>query len=218
MVTALRAHYPKCEKKNHKRGPGPNSKRNWKRNWTCKYCGEIFSSRRLMFDHFKNCQEKLKLPLDSLGRVVNLESKKRSGKTQHELYLKGELTRNPHRWTPEERLKMSESWVKRVGINRVSFNKKACIYIDFLNAKNNWHLQHALNGGEKQVGPYFLDGYDAELNIAFEYDEKYHHKQMQLEHDKVKADYVINKLNCKLYRYDEDKDLLYEYKSNSDTC
>jgi hypothetical protein len=46
----------------------------------------------------------------------------------------------------------------RVGYS-ANFNPKACEYIDRLNEKMGWHLQHALNGGKVTVGPYFLDGY-----------------------------------------------------------
>lgn len=177
--------------------------------WTCKFCSNTFVGRKNFYDHLKVCPERLKLPLDSLGRIINAEAHKKQGEVLHQKYQSGEIQVNKHKWTPEERVKMSEAWVKRVGINRVSFNKKACIYIDFLNEKNGWHLQHALNGGEKNVGPYFLDGYDAELNIAFEYDEKYHNTRK--EKDKIKADFIISKLGCKFYRYDEEKDLFYEY-------
>ena len=59
------------------------------------------------------------------------------------------------------------------------YSIKGCRYIDTLNEKYNWHLQHAENGGEKQIGCYFLDGYDSSLNIAFEYDERYHYKDIK---------------------------------------
>ena len=39
------------------------------RDWTCPYCKNIFPSRKKMFSHKKSCEERLKLPLDSLGRV-----------------------------------------------------------------------------------------------------------------------------------------------------
>jgi hypothetical protein len=36
-----------------------------------------------------------------------------------------------------------------------------------------------LNGGEKFVAGYFLDGYDENLNIAFEYDEPKHYQDIE---------------------------------------
>ena len=34
-------------------------------------------------------------------------------------------------------------------------------------------MQHALNGGEVRIGNYWVDGYDKENKIIFEYDEDY---------------------------------------------
>ncbi len=56
-------------------------------------------------------------------------------------------------------------------------SETACAYIDQLNESKGWHLQHGLNGGEVRVDNYFLDGYDKELNIAFEYDEPAHYTE-----------------------------------------
>ena len=38
--------------------------------WICKYCNNEFKTRKLMFEHYKECDEKAKLPKDSLGRVI----------------------------------------------------------------------------------------------------------------------------------------------------
>jgi hypothetical protein len=88
------------------------------------------------------------------------------------------------------------------------------VYIDELNKQNNWHLQHALNGGEITCGPYYLDGYDKELNIAFEYDEATHYanvKENKLkDRDEMRMKYIKEKLKCRFFRYNERLDLLYE--------
>ena len=62
-----------------------------------------------------------------------------------------------------------------LGSIQARYNVNACRYIDFLNGRFNWHLQHAENGGEVRICGYFLDGYDKELNIVFEYDEPTHY-------------------------------------------
>jgi hypothetical protein len=93
------------------------------------------------------------------------------------------------------------------------FSRRGCEFIDELNRKKGWHLQHALNGGEKQVCGYFLDGYDEELNIAFEYDEPHHYKDVfnciLTERDVTRQETIKNELNCTFYRYNVAVDKLY---------
>lgn len=96
--------------------------------------------------------------------------------------------------------------------NKANFSIKGCAYIDQLNESKGWHLQHALNGGEVCVSGYFLDGYDKELNIAFEYDEPAHYtEQGELrERDVFRMNYIHQKLGCRFFRYNEARKLLYE--------
>ena len=97
------------------------------------------------------------------------------------------------------------------------YNKQACRYIDELNNKMGWNLQHAENGGEIQCAGYYLDGYDEYLNIVFEYDEPYHYINVEQnilsESDIIRQTNIINKLHCKFYRYNEKLDLFYEIRS-----
>lgn len=120
--------------------------------------------------------------------------------------------------TPEEIEKIRISTVKyfeeikKTGGAKVS--KTACAFIDKLNESKGWHLQHGMNGGEVIVGGYYLDGYDKELNIAFEYDEPAHYIDIQnnilRERDIRRMNYIHEQLNCRFFRYNESIDKLYE--------
>ena len=58
-----------------------------------------------------------------------------------------------------------------------SYNTKGCQYFDKIMTETKTFIQHAENGGEyyiKDIG-YWVDGYDKENNIVYEYDEKHHY-------------------------------------------
>ena len=94
---------------------------------------------------------------------------------------------------------------------RYSFT--ACEFINKLNEEKGWNLQHAENGGEIRVGNYYLDGYDSNLNIAFEYDEKRHYNSNgELnEKDIKKMTYIKENLHCRFFRYNEKTNELKEW-------
>lgn len=97
------------------------------------------------------------------------------------------------------------------GINFPNFNKTACIYFDTLNKEKGWQLQHALNGGEIEIGGYFLDAYDKSRNIIVEYDELKHKiDKKRYNKDREREKYLIKRLNCKFYRYLEYENKLIE--------
>ena len=97
---------------------------------------------------------------------------------------------------------------------RCMYSKRGCEYINKLNEEKHWNLQHAENGGEFEIDGYYLDGYDKKLNIAFEYDEKGHYADVNnnilKERDIERQNYIIKKLNCEFWRYNEKLKLLYK--------
>lgn len=109
---------------------------------------------------------------------------------------------------------MQEGLVNFPYNGKPNYSIKACRYIDSINKKYGWNLQHAENGGEIRVVRYFPDGYDAKLNIVFEYDEPHHYLNVQenilCERDIERQQYIIEKLNCRFFRYNEKLDLFYE--------
>lgn len=104
---------------------------------------------------------------------------------------------------------------ERLGVKRQSFSRKACDFIDMLNQKFNWGLQHALNGGEVRILNYCLDGYDKELNIAFEYDDSKCHYKNKYENilsdkDIERQSKIIENSGCRFIRYNPYLNFLYE--------
>lgn len=72
-----------------------------------------------------------------------------------------------------------------------------------------------MNGGEiylSDVGV-FLDGYDSEKNVVFEYDEPHHYDYagMLRKKDTRRMYDIIHKLHCKVVRYNERLGQITEY-------
>jgi len=109
--------------------------------------------------------------------------------------------------TKNRRLKL----ITRIQTNKLNgyqlipfFNQNACKFFDDISIKENIHIQHAMNGGEfyiKELG-YWLDGYDKENNIAYEFDEEQHFIDGDLiEKDKIRQQEIEHFLKCKFIRF-----------------
>lgn len=87
-----------------------------------------------------------------------------------------------------------------------SFNLKACECFDKIMKEKNIIIQHALNGGEyhiKELG-YWVDGYDKENNVVYEYDEKHHYSLNKLKNKDVQRQKEIEQfLGCTFIRIKE---------------
>jgi hypothetical protein len=161
----------------------------------------------------------LKLDIDSLGRIKNPNAYENARKTRAELFKKGELNTNKGKHLSEEHKKhISEGTCKylknTVKCGGARYSIEACKFMNELNAKMNWNLQHAENGGEYRIGHYYLDGYYKELNIAFEYDENKHHygyNDELSEKDLKKMKIIKEKLHCRFFRYNVRKKELKEF-------
>jgi hypothetical protein len=87
--------------------------------------------------------------------------------------------------TPETRHKIRMAKIKQLefthGQISPAYNPTACRYFDWLAEHTGTHIQHAENGGEfyiKELG-YWVDDYDAENNVVYEFDERYHQSERQ---------------------------------------
>ena len=200
----------------------------------CKYCGKEIANNGCLVLHERHCKEnpnrieckgnygKTKghpCPFKGETKLTN-ESLKRKGETYHDNYKAGKFKASfdGKKHTPESKEKMRLQAIQYIeqlkGPFRTRYSIKGCRYIDKLNENNNWHLQHAENGGEIEVGGYFLDGYDKELNIVFEYDEPKHYKDVinnvLTERDIERQNFIIEMLDCQFYRYNEYLDYFYK--------
>lgn len=83
-----------------------------------------------------------------------------------------------------------------------NYNKKACEYFDKLMIETKTNIQHAENGGEFHIESlgYWVDGYDKENNIVYEYDEKKHSYKNKKQKDIERQNEIINLLNCQFIR------------------
>ena len=203
----------------------------------CEFCGKLCKNRNSLAQHELRCKENPERKnFDSLvafnlsekgltketseRRAKMAETLKqgyKSGKIVHAMKGKpGTFTGRKH--SEESKAKTRASTLAYIetmyGAVVTRYNVNACRYIEFLNSRFSWHLQHAENGGEVRVCNYFLDGYDSNLNIVFEYDEPRHYKDVNSnilsDKDIERQNYIIEKLGCEFYRYNEALDLLYK--------
>ena len=211
--------------------------------WKCE-CGREFTNYQSMNAHFSHCKfhheclgTEMKLRPSEINKSMNWENK--SDEEIRQIYIKCGLTKKANykhdengkainNWygkhhSEESKQKTRETTIKYIenlhGKCKPRYNINACKYIDKLNKENHWNLQHAENGGEKKIGGYYLDGYDEILNIVFEYDEPKHYKDVEnnilTDKDIERQKFIISKLNCSFWRYNEKLNLLYEIKYNS---
>lgn len=213
----------------------------------CIFCGKLCKNKNSLTQHELRCKENpTRKNFDSLNLFnkkeaelkatigLNKETSIRIAKaaqTLHKKYESGEIvsaakgrpgtfTGRKHKEESKAKIRASTLAYIEDTYGQVStrYNINACRYIDFLNSRFNWHLQHAENGGEVRVCNYFLDGYDSDLNIAFEYDEPRHYIDAQAnslcERDISRMLTIIAELDCKFIRYNEKLNLLYEIDQN----
>lgn len=122
----------------------------------------------------------------------------------------------PHTKETKHKLRLATILdLKKKGVNpsNSNFNPAACKFIDMLNEEHGWNLQHARNGGEIELYGYFVDGYDKDRNIIFEYDELSHERRDRKRKDLIRQNNLLEKINpTKFIRYNEKNNRLYEIK------
>jgi hypothetical protein len=183
----------------------------------CKECeneSSFYNLRRGYRDHCSKSCSKRRQP-NSKGWVISKMSGYvpwNKGKKMTEEYkknwLKGvkdtewvngisEKTKNKIRSIFTEKLKkMNKSF-------HPPYNRKACEYFNLMMEESDFFIQHAENFGEfyiKELG-YWVDGYDRENNIVYEWDEKSHFINKEIiEKDRKRQEKIEKLLKCKFVR------------------
>ncbi len=163
-------------------------------------------------------ETKFKMSKSQTGRKVSEDtkikiSKGNKGKIRTDEYKKKmSLIKTGQFHTQESKMKMRISRIKEIELKSgqimPNYNPQACQYFNNLMETTGCYIQHAENGGEfhiKELG-YWLDGYDFENNIAYEYDEKHHFDGAGKlkSKDIIKEREIKSFLKCKLIRIKKD--------------
>lgn len=147
-------------------------------------------------------EEKAK-ELKKKNSEIQKEKSTKLGKTYNEYYgyTKSTLIKRKQRISAIKRLINN---ISNGGQIQPRYNPTGCDYFDKIMEQTNTFIQHAQNGGEyniKELG-YWVDGYDIENNIVYEFDEKRHFnsdgslKDKDIQRQKEITDF----LNCEFIR------------------
>jgi hypothetical protein len=177
---------------------------NWwisnKKHSLCKSCSKKDTNNPL-WGKVHTLEHKTKISISQTGKHHTEESKKKISEI-----LKGKSKSEEHK----EKLRVCAlDRVEKLGRTR-GYNPKACQFIDDFGNRCGYNFQHALNGGEVVIIGYCPDGYDKERNIIFEYDEPWHETKNYKLKDLRRAERLIEKLNCNIFRYSEKFNRLYK--------
>lgn len=103
----------------------------------------------------------------------------------------------------QHRQKIRETKAEKLKKNEIKpqYNEEACKVFNTLNQKFGWNIQHAENEKEKYVCGFWVDGYEPNLNLVIEYDERHHFREGKLKQkDRKRENKIKDELNCKLVR------------------
>ena len=127
--------------------------------------------------------------------------------------------KNKNKFTEEFREKLRVAKLNQIRklVTQRTYNPNACKFIDDFGKKNGYNFRHALNGGEKIIAGYSLDGYDENRNIVFEYDEPKHNAPSVRKNDKLREQRIIEKIKPRMFiRYNEEFGKLYDIVSGKE--
>lgn len=161
----------------------------------------------------KPMEEKSKRKLSESKKGTPAWNKGKKMSEEHRKNWENSLRNTRFGKSPDEetRRKLRLNFIKKlneIGKNfHPPYNKKGCVYFNKLMEREGINIQHAENGGEffiKELG-YWVDGYDSENNVVYEWDEKEHYTSKGLrEKDKKRQEEIEEFLKCKFIRIREE--------------
>ena len=127
--------------------------------------------------------------------------------------------KNKNKFTEKfrEKLRIAKlNQIRKLG-TKYTYNPIACKFIDEYGKKHGYNFQHAMNGGEKIIAGYSLDGYDENKNVVFEYDEPKHNCLSVKKNDKIREQRIIEKIKPVMFiRYNEEFNKLCDVVSGKE--
>lgn len=215
-----------------------------KETYNCRYCGKECIGKNSLVQHEIRCKEnpeRLIMATNSVSNFIKYnedcrkgirhhphkgqtkdtcESLRKQSETKQVMKTNGEYIGGfkgcKHTSETKEKMRVSAmNYLKEMkNVTCPRYNVNSIQYMNFLNEERGWNLQHAENGGEVEICGYYVDGYDKEQNIVFEYDEPRHYVDINnsilYEKDIERQNVIIQKLNCDFYRYNVEKDYFYK--------
>ena len=181
--------------------------------WVCKYCDGEFFGRKTLYEHYKICSERKKLPKDSKGRIIGQFDRSAAAK-KGVAVAKANGTFVTHKLSEETKKKISEGrkrclkegrgnhWInpsiKRSYAEEYFFD----IFKDTKCESNLW------------VGHYCLDFAWPSKKIYIEVDGEQHYTPEGIQHDEERTDFLLEKgwKLLKRIRWSEFKKLSYNEK------
>ena len=168
--------------------------------WICSFCHKECQSHRKLIKHYKECNEKKKYPVDSLGRTYTQTSKEKSGCTLSRMYRSGQLTIKPISAKTKERLHNARK--EYLATHRVKYNWNGPLpklsyaeqyFYDIINERcSDIHWENNL-----RISYYRLDFANLDTKTYFEVDGEQHYDSYGLYHDELRTN-KLSELGWKL--------------------
>ena len=175
--------------KHHKHHKHHKQKTN--RTWVCKYCEKTFYNRKELFAHWKMCEEKLKIPVDSLGRTIDPEGHRKSVETIKRKIKSGEYIPKGHPLTEETRHKLSVA--RRTALNEGRGNHWVCPFIKRSYPEQYFFEAFKVRNVEVENNTWVCGRYCLDFlvgNKYFEVDGEQHYTEEGIRKDKERTEFL----------------------------